>query len=100
MKNMTRLSALLLVATTTACASGATPPIHHAQLDRDCDAARARFAIGQTYNATLAENARRLSGAALIRHLAPGTPTTREFRPDRLNALTGPAGYIVAVNCG
>jgi len=40
------------------------------------------------------------SGASMLRWLAPGTITTKEFRQERLNVHTDDKGRIVRLTCG
>jgi len=40
------------------------------------------------------------SGASMLRWLAPGTITTKEFRQERLNVHTDEKGRIVRLTCG
>ncbi len=40
------------------------------------------------------------SGASVLRWLAPGTITTKEFRQERLNVHTDEKGRIVRLTCG
>lgn len=65
-----------------------------------CDAAKAQFAVGQTYSDALAEQARAAAGAKIVRQLLPGQTVTMEFRGDRLNLETGEGGRVVSVRCG
>lgn len=65
-----------------------------------CDAAKAQFAVGQTYSDTLATEAKEAAGAKVVRQLLPGQAVTMEFRGDRLNLETGEGGRVVSVRCG
>jgi Peptidase inhibitor I78 family len=65
-----------------------------------CDAAKAQFAVGQTYSDTLAAEAKAAAGAKVVRQLLPGQAVTMEFRGDRLNLETGEGGRVVSVRCG
>jgi hypothetical protein len=67
---------------------------------RMCDAAKAQFAVGQTYSDTLAAEAKAAAGAKVVRQLLPGQAITMEFSGDRLNLETGEGGRVVSVRCG
>lgn len=65
-----------------------------------CDAAKAQFAVGQTYSDALAEQARTAAGAKVVRQLLPGQAITMEFNAQRLNLESGGDGRVVSVRCG
>ncbi len=65
-----------------------------------CDATKARFAVGEAFDAALLERARTAAGAAVARRLHPDQPVTMEYRGDRLNMLVGDDGEVSAVRCG
>lgn len=78
------------------------PPVASAPSEESmmCDAAKAQFAVGQTYSDALAEQARAAAGAKIVRQLLPGQAVTMEFRADRLNLESGDGGRVVSVRCG
>lgn len=84
---MRRLSALALFVALPGAASA-------------CDAAKARFAIGQSWSDALAEDARDKAGAQAVRRMIRGHAYTMEFRGDRLNLLTDDRGAVLSVSCG
>jgi|SRR4051794_7651260 len=72
------------------------------QVDRDgrCDLEKANIVNGKPYTEELAQQARRLAGAAAVRRLGPGGAPTMEYRPDRLNLSTDQGGIIYKLSCG
>ncbi|MFC3712366.1 I78 family peptidase inhibitor [Sphingoaurantiacus capsulatus] len=65
-----------------------------------CDAAKAQFAVGQSYSDSLAEQAREAAGAKMVRKLIPGQVVTMEFNGGRLNLDTDAAGKVSSARCG
>lgn len=65
-----------------------------------CDAAKAQFAVNQTYSDTLAAEAKAAAGAKIVRQLLPGQAITMEFNAERLNLETDGSGKVAAVRCG
>lgn len=96
-------TALLLI---TACAPGAAdegtqqPAAGSTPATGQCNATPAQFAVGETYDAAVAERARTAAGAATVRRLVPGQVVTMEFNGTRLNLDTDAAGRITAARCG
>ncbi|HYW14749.1 MAG TPA: I78 family peptidase inhibitor [Allosphingosinicella sp.] len=92
------MRALALAALLTA--GCATAPAAEAGGVGKCDAAGAQKLIGQAKSAKVGNEALRLSGAKALRWIAPGTMVTMDYREDRLNLRTDPAGKVVKVDCG
>ncbi len=98
--------ATVLALLLAACAGGAPtssqplapPPPPMAQ--SGCDAAGARFAVGQVFNAPLAEQARQGARAETYRRLRPGQIVTMEFNATRLNIDVDAGERILRVRCG
>jgi uncharacterized protein involved in type VI secretion and phage assembly len=88
---------LIAAAVLTAGCATAAPPERGAG---KCDAAKAQKLIGRARSAGLGAQAKRLSGAASLRWIAPGTMVTMDYREDRLNLRVDPAGRVVKVDCG
>ncbi len=65
-----------------------------------CDAAAAQFAVGQAFNAPLAEQARQRAGAETARALRPGQIVTMEFNGQRLNLDVDASERVTRVRCG
>jgi hypothetical protein len=65
-----------------------------------CDVAAAQFAVGQSYNTPLAEQARARAGAERVRSLQPGDMTTMEFNAARLTIDVDATGKVAGVRCG
>lgn len=80
----------------------ANPPTAPAPSEESamCNAAKAQFAVGQTYSDALAEQARAAAGAKVVRQLLPGQAITMEFNAQRLNLESGGDGRVVSVRCG
>ena len=97
---MKRLPGAMLLLT-AACATaptqgGSAPP----SLEGQCDAAKAQRLVGRPASAELAAEARRLSGAGVVRWLRPGQVITMEYRADRLNIEIDAANNVVSIRCG
>ena len=67
---------------------------------KTCDAAGAQFAVGQAWNAPLAESARQRAGADSVRALRPNQMVTMEFNDRRLNLDLDAADRVTRVRCG
>ncbi len=66
----------------------------------ECDAGKVDGLIGRTRTAEVEAEAKRLSGANLVRWLEPNAIVTMEFRADRLNLHLGTDGKIGSARCG
>jgi len=66
----------------------------------ECNSTRLGGLIGKTRSPEVAEEAKRLSGANIVRWLEPGMMVTMEFRADRLNLHLGTDGKIGSARCG
>jgi hypothetical protein len=65
-----------------------------------CDAARAQSLIGQPAGSAAAAQARKLSGARVVRFLRPGQVVTMEYLAGRLNLVLDDRNRIRTVRCG
>lgn len=65
-----------------------------------CNAQPAQAVIGKQGTASVVEQARVLSGAAMARVLRQGQAVTLEFNAERLNLTVDAQGRITAVHCG
>jgi hypothetical protein len=64
-----------------------------------CGAAAAQQLVGQVKPTDAA--AMRLTGATLVRQIAPGDQVTHDFRSNRVTIATDPAsGRVVSATCG
>ena len=98
---MQRYLATLSLAAAALLAGCVQPPQQSAASPAGpCDAQAARFAIGYTSTAALAEEVRRRSGADTVRVLRPGDVTTMEFNAERVNLVLGEDNRVSAVRCG
>ncbi|MDB5873798.1 MAG: hypothetical protein JWQ07_3240 [Ramlibacter sp.] len=98
------IGGVCLVATLTACAQEppqvppAPPPPVIAS--GQCDDGAARFAVGKTADAQLAEEARTRASAQRVRMVRPGDMVTMEFDAMRLTLDVDASGRVVRVRCG
>lgn len=102
----TRVGLVLAVsAFITACAAPAPQasqqPVPQPPAQQDsCNATGAQFAVGQSFNTPLAEEARQRAGADTVRALRPNQAVTMEFNGRRLNLDIDAAGTVTRVRCG
>ena len=68
-------------------------------LESACDAAGARFALGQPVSPRLVEDARVRSRSLYVRILKVGDSVPLEQSTQRLNLLLDPKGEVQAVRC-
>lgn len=90
----------ILVAAALLTAGCATVPEAEAGGGGKCDAEKAQKLVGRARSAEVGEDALRLTGAATLRWIAPGTVVTMDYREDRVNLRVDAAGKIVKVDCG
>jgi hypothetical protein len=65
-----------------------------------CDAAGARWAVGERASRELLERARLAAGARVARFLLPGQAITLEYLATRVNLELDKAHVVVGVTCG
>ena len=97
---MIRSVAFLILLAPAACAAA---PRQEAPLPFDedrCDAAAAARLIGKKASPALGEEARRLSGAAMVRIIRPGDPVTSDYMTSRINVDVGRDGRVTGFRCG
>ncbi|MDG2532929.1 I78 family peptidase inhibitor [Sphingomonas sp. HITSZ_GF] len=66
----------------------------------ECSAEKLGELVGKARSPEVEAEARRLSGANVVRWLTPGMMVTMEFRADRLNLHLGTDGKIGSARCG
>lgn len=66
----------------------------------ECDAQHVGPLIGKTRSPEVEAEAKRLTGANVVRWLEPNAIVTMEFRADRLNLHLGTNGKIGSARCG
>jgi hypothetical protein len=95
---MIRVVALPLMAlAAVGCHSGERPePVPGVQ----CNANGLEKLIGQPRSAAAEVEAKRISGANVVRWLTPDMMVTMEFKPDRLNLHLNAEGKIASTRCG
>lgn len=89
----------------TACASQNTlPPVHtggpYPPQHMQCDAERARWAIGREATADVVEEVRAATQSQHVRVIHPGQAVTMDFRPDRVNIHVNERRAITSITCG
>lgn len=98
---MIRLALPLIALVAVGCSEGARPETPaRAVPGVECNSNGLDSLIGKTRSAETTAEAKRLSGAELVRYLTPGMMVTMEFRPDRLNLHLGTDGKIGSARCG
>jgi hypothetical protein len=90
------LIALSAAACTQARPDGAAAPAPGVE----CNSNGLESLIGQPRSEALAAEAKRLSGANIVRFLTPDMMVTMEFRADRLNLNLGTDGKVGSARCG
>lgn len=65
-----------------------------------CNADGAAAAVGHAYGEAVAEEARKNSGARVVRALRPGQAVTLEFSSERLTLDLDGAGRVTRARCG
>ena len=68
--------------------------------EASCNAARARWVIGEGPSDQLLERARVAAEARLARFLRPNVPITMEYLGSRLNLHLNETGVVSSVSCG
>ncbi len=66
----------------------------------ECNSNGLAHLIGKPRSAEIGAEAKRISGANVLRWITPGMMVTMEFRSDRLNLQLGTDGRILAARCG
>jgi hypothetical protein len=98
---MIRGTTFLTLLLPAACASAAPPPKAEPTFDEDrCDRAAAAVLIGRKATQALGDQARKLSGAALVRIIQAGDPVTSDYQTSRINVDIGRDGRVTDVRCG
>ena len=64
-----------------------------------CDTGSLGRLVGRPFSPEAAREAQELSGARMVRSLAPESIPTMDFRYDRLNIQVDAAGVIAAFSC-
>jgi hypothetical protein len=68
--------------------------------ERACDAGKAQSLLGRSESADTEAEAKRLSGAGIVRWIPEGGMVTMDYREDRLNLRLDGSGKIVGIDCG
>ncbi|RYD93792.1 MAG: hypothetical protein EOP61_22895 [Sphingomonadales bacterium] len=98
---MIRLALPLIALAVAGCKSEARPQVPAPAVPGvECNSNGLESLIGRTRSAETTAEAKRLSGANVVRYLTPGMMVTMEFRADRLNLHLGTDGKIGSARCG
>lgn len=97
---MIRIALPLLGLAAAACTQDARPEAAPAAPGVQCNANNLQSLIGQPRSEALVVEAKRLSGAKMVRYLTPDMMVTMEFRADRLNLHVGSDGKVASARCG
>jgi hypothetical protein len=76
------------------------PAISQPQQHKECDAEKSRALLGKRYTDALRETAQKLTGAASVIVVRPGSAYSMEYRSDRLNIELDRGGQIKDLRCG
>lgn len=86
-----------------ACAS-TLPPVHtggpYPPREMQCDAERARWAIGRAATADVVEEIRVATHSRDVRVIHPGQAVTMDFSPVRVNIHVNERNAITSITCG
>ena len=100
---MTRGAAFLMMMMIPAACASAAPPVQQPEapaLEDRCDAAAAAVLIGRKATPGVADDAKRLSGAAMVRVIRAGDPVTSDYQTSRINVDVGRDGRVADIRCG
>ena len=92
-------TALIAGALLLAGCTAATPPPETASAPV-CKADAAQGKVGQAATADLGAELLRLTGARVLRWVAPGMAVTMDFRPDRLTVTYDDKSIVTRISCG
>ena len=95
-----RSLAFLILLMPPACASAPRQEAATAFDEDRCDAAAAARLIGKKASPALGEQAKRLSGAAMVRIIRAGDPVTSDYMTSRINVDVGRDGRVTGFRCG
>jgi hypothetical protein len=97
---MIRLALPIIALATTGCVYKERPAATPAAPGVECNAEGLEKLIGKPRSDEIAAEAKRISGANIVRWLTPDMMVTMEFRADRLNLHLGTDGKIGSARCG
>jgi hypothetical protein len=98
---MRMLALIAAAAAASACtAAPAEEPVTQPTPAAACNAAPAQHLVGRARSAAVGAEAKRLTGATLLRWIPEGTMVTMDYREDRLNLDLDAHGKIIKVRCG
>ena len=97
---MIRFALPLIALSAAACTAETAKPEPVPAPGVECNSNGLESLIGQPRSEKLAAEAKRLSGANIVRFLTPDMAVTMEFRADRLNLHLGTDGKVGSARCG
>jgi hypothetical protein len=97
MKQLTASALLILAACTTAQDGNEAVPVHG---QGACRSEQLNQFVGQKADAALGARILEVSGARVLRWVAPGMAVTMDFRQDRLTVTYDAAYVITQASCG
>ena len=86
--------------TATEAEPAPTPETATGGPERACDASKAQSLLGRSQDPATEAEAKRLSGAGMVRWIPEGGMVTMDYREDRLNLRLDGSGKIVGIDCG
>lgn len=98
--NLFLITALLLGPTLAEKTGTARPALATPPAMDGCDASDAKELTSQPYSESLAQRAKDMTGAAVVRTVSPDQAVTLDFRADRLTVRLDAAGKVVSARCG
>lgn len=100
---MPRLLVLAIAASLSLGACATQPPLHTAPYPTDgaqCDAERARWAIGREATEQVVEEVRAATQSRAVRVIHPGQAVTMDYSPVRVNIHVNERNAITSITCG
>lgn len=97
------LPALAIAASLSLGACATPPPVNTAPYPTDgvqCDAERARWAIGREATAQVVEEVRAATQSRAVRVIHPGQAVTMDYSPVRVNIHVNERNAITSITCG
>ncbi|HET7317401.1 MAG TPA: I78 family peptidase inhibitor [Sphingomicrobium sp.] len=76
-----------------------TPPQRDAPSGHSCDSTNIQQFVGQERSPELESEMLRVSGAATVRWVPPGTAVTMEYRSDRLTVYLESSNRVERISC-
>ncbi|HET8819794.1 MAG TPA: I78 family peptidase inhibitor [Xanthomonadaceae bacterium] len=98
------VATLALIGTLALAACSTVPPVRtggpYPPVEAQCDAERARWAIGREATADVVEEVRVATGSRDVRVIHPGQAVTMDYSPVRVNIHVNERDAITSITCG